>query len=144
MVPVPGAVPTGAPVPGEYEVGAVHGSIFFANASATGVYQLAVGMYVSEQSTQGAPGWALRKLLDPKDAMRDDYIYLKTEVVQVSTTAATTGLVVIEFPLLLPGSVLLGAGEALHCQAELITSASMGAATMDVYFFVRSKVILAT
>lgn len=139
QAPLPAAVPSGAPAPGEFQVSAMHGSVFLANFSAAATYQVAVGIYVAKNATRTVNIWDVRNLLDGKWAMEDDFLYLRAEVFQCTTAALNLGLVMVEFPLMLPRSIYLGTGEALHVQIE-VTGGAAGMATADAFLYYRTKV----
>jgi len=137
--PVPPAVPTGAPLPGEFEVDMIHGSVFFQGFNTTGVYNLGVGIYISQSSNPSGAGgaeiWDVRSLLSAQDAQSDDYLFLRVITGVFVIVGSLSGPQVVEIPIALPGIVRIGSRQAIHVQAE-----NAGAGIVNAVFWYRSRV----
>jgi len=132
------AAATGQPTVGQVEIDKINGRCTFYSPSVTGIYAMAVGIYIAELNST-ATQWAVRDPSLAADAARDDYLYLETCTRSLCLPAAKTSWDGEEFELTLSQPVRIGVGQAL-CVTMALGSITVATATMLCGVFVRTHV----
>jgi len=137
--PTPASLSTATLAPpsvGEVEIAEVAGSLFFTAISGSAdKFFLAVAIYVTEFNMPGT-NWAVRDPLNPVEAVRDDYLFLRAMTFFMPNQAGGTSEVTQEVRVAIPSPEVIGGGEALVLTMSMV---SASASTLGYMPFVRSR-----
>jgi len=114
------AVSGNIPTIGRMKIDELRGSLIFNDPSSNGIFTVAVGIYVSE-FTINTSAWDVSDPMNPTDAARDQYFFLKA----IAFTYPLTGITaagMVEMDLGLSEPVVLGGGQALNVTVSMIAS----------------------